>query len=192
MVIARDENQSHRHELLTGDAVWCGMRQAYLAVTHGLDLELRTAHRLPLGEFELLRALSHPGCAQRMGGLASTVGLSPSGLTRAIERLTARGLVQRVACQDDRRGAMAMLTPAGEALLQEADATHAAALQRLLLDRLSEAESAQLMQIWQRVTGHEIRGCFVDDERTAHHDRECGMAALEGMTDQEGQSRTHD
>ncbi len=128
-------------------------------VASGLDAELRAAHRLPLGEFELLRALAHPGCAQRMAGLAGAVGLSPSGLTRAIERLEKRGLVNRVACQDDRRGAMAELTEAGNALLLETSVTHDAALHRLLLNHLSATESAQLSRICERLTGQEAPGC---------------------------------
>ena len=72
------------------------MRQVYLVVAHGLDTELRAAHRLPLGEYDVLRALSYPGCAQRMAGLAGAVGLSPSGLTRAIERLERRGFTRDV------------------------------------------------------------------------------------------------
>ena len=150
-----------RHEALSpaGDGVWCGLRQTYLAVSQGLDTELRATHRLALGEFELLRALSHPGCAQRMGGLAEAVGLSPSGLTRAIERLERRGLVYRVACQEDRRGAMAELTVEGTALLQAADVTHAATLHRLLLDRLSAAESAHISRVCQRLFRQEATGC---------------------------------
>ena len=88
-----------------------------------------------------------------MAGLAGTIGLSPSGLTRAIERLERRGLVYRVVCPDDRRGAMAELTEAGSDLLQEASVTHDAALRRLLLEHLSAAESAQLSSICQRLTG---------------------------------------
>jgi DNA-binding MarR family transcriptional regulator len=158
-VNARRIPEYHRNEPAAGEAVWCDLRQTHLMVSSGLDTRLRAVHRLPLGEFELLRALAHPGCAQRMAGLAGAVGLSPSGLTRAIERLERRGLVARVACQDDRRGAMAELTEAGTALLLEASVTHDAALQRLLLDHLSAAESTQLSQICQRLTGQEAAGC---------------------------------
>lgn len=146
-------------EPAASEAVWCGLRQTHLMVTTGLDSELRAMHHLPLGEFELLRALEYPGCAQRMAGLAGAVGLSPSGLTRAIERLERRGLVYRVACQEDRRGAMAELTAVGTALLRDASLTHDATLHRLLLDHLSAAESAQISQICQRLTGQEAAGC---------------------------------
>jgi DNA-binding MarR family transcriptional regulator len=164
------------------DAVWCGLRQTHLAVTRGLDAELRTSHHLPLGEYDVLRALAHPGCAQRMAGLAGAVGLSPSGLTRAIERLERRGLVNRVACQDDRRGAMAELTEAGTALLQEASVTHDAALHRLLLDRLSAADSAQLSRICQRLTGQEAAACPTGGE-TGSASRQPGLSGCSDIHD---------
>lgn len=114
-----------------------------------------------------------------MGGLAEAVGLSPSGLTRAIERLERRGLVYRVACQEDRRGAMAELTVEGTALLQAADVTHAATLHRLLLDRLSAAESAQISRVCQRLFGQEATGCPAGGEG----DGESTLPARGGCTD---------
>ncbi len=149
-------------------------------VTSGLDAELRAAHRLPLGEFELLRVLAHPGCAQRMAGLAGAVGLSPSGLTRAIERLEKRGLVYRVACPDDRRGAMAELTEAGNALLLETSVTHDAALHSLLLDHLSAVESAQIIRICQRLTGQETvaRPTGGETESASHQPEQSGCSGV--------------
>ena len=149
--------------------VWCGLRQAYLAVSRELDSALRAAHRVPLGEYELLRALSHPGCAQRMAGLAGAVGLSPSGLTRAIERLEARGLVRRVPCPADGRGAMAALEPTGEALLQQATVTHDAVLRRVLLDRLSPEETTQLMGIWLQLAGSADACPWGEEPISVHH-----------------------
>jgi DNA-binding MarR family transcriptional regulator len=172
-VNARKDLRPHGNALSEDEAAWCGLRQTYLLVTRGLDAELRAVHRLPLGEFELLRALTHPGCAQRMAGLADAVGLSPSGLTRAIERLETRGLVQRVACPDDRRGAMAELSEAGKALLMAASVTHDAVLHHLLLDHLSAADSAHLLRLWQRLAGGEAAGCPGDEGTdSASHQRE--------------------
>ena len=151
-------------------------------VSSGLDSRLRAIHRLPLGEFELLRALAKPGCAQRMAGLAGAVGLSPSGLTRAIERLERRGLVSRVACQEDRRGAMAELTETGTALLREASVTHDTALRRLLLDHLSAAESAQLSHICQRLAEQEATECPTGGEsHSASH--QPGRSGCPGVFD---------
>jgi DNA-binding MarR family transcriptional regulator len=86
-----------------------------------------------------------------MAGLAMVVGLSPSGLTRAIERLERRGLVRRLPCPVDRRGASAELSEEGLDLLHIATVTHDAALHALLLDALTPAEGALLLQLRERV-----------------------------------------
>lgn len=169
-----------------GHAVWCGLRLTYLAITRELDAELRAAHRLPLSEFELLRALSDPGCAQRMAGLADAVGLSPSGLTRAIERLERRGLVRRVPCPADGRGAMAELEPAGQALLAQAAATHDTALRQLLLDRLTSAEVAHLLAVWSRLAGSAAGCAHSEHQGTALHTCDGGMAADAHVTNGKG------
>lgn len=159
------------------------MRQTYLVVTEGLDAALRGVHRLPLGEYELLRALSQPGCAQRMAGLAGAVGLSPSGLTRAIDRLERRGLVQRQACPDDRRGASAVLTTGGIDLLQRATVTHDAALRRLLLDQVTPAEAEALVIIWRRLAGCGSVSCDVGEPPgNALHTFGSAMAAASSDT----------
>jgi hypothetical protein len=59
---------------------------------------------------------------------------------------------------------MAELTEAGDALLMAASITHDAALHRLLLGQLSEADSAQLLRVWQRLAGQETAGCPAAEE----------------------------
>ena len=86
-----------------------------------------------------------------MAALADMVLLSPSGLSRAIERLEARGLVQRIPCTEDRRGSYAALTESGIDLVRIAGATHAAGIRRRFLDRLTPAETRSLKAIWDRL-----------------------------------------
>src|SRR5919107_531655 len=80
-------------------ATWSGFWQTHAALTRELDTDLRTAHGLPLTDFEILLWLANRSCeGMRMAMLAETVLLSPSGLSRAVERLETRGLVQRIPC----------------------------------------------------------------------------------------------
>jgi DNA-binding MarR family transcriptional regulator len=168
------------------------LRFTYLAVARELDADLRAAHRLPLSEFDLLRALSNPGCGQRMAGLAGSVGLSPSGLTRAIERLERRGLVRRVPCPVDGRGALAELSPSGQALLGQATVTHDASLRQLLLDRLTPAEAAHLLAIWSRLAGSAADGAQDEPQPCAHHTGDGGLAAEARSTDGKGTQVFHE
>ncbi len=63
----------------------------------------------------LVRLTRSPGTRLRMTDLAAQTGLTPGGLTRAIDRLVGAGFVCREECPNDRRGAFAMLTPLGQA-----------------------------------------------------------------------------
>jgi DNA-binding MarR family transcriptional regulator len=55
-----------------------------------------------------------------MSDLASRIVLSPSGVTRVVDRLEQRGLVERCVFEDDKRGSVATLTADGRALLRKA------------------------------------------------------------------------
>src|SRR6516162_4910371 len=71
-------------------------------------LEREFAHDVPgvsIHDFEvLLRLARSPGQRLRMSDLAAQVAMSPSGLTRAVDRLETTGLVERASCPSDRRG----------------------------------------------------------------------------------------
>jgi DNA-binding MarR family transcriptional regulator len=92
-------------------------------------------------EFEILVRLTRtPGHRLRMSDLAAQTDLTPSGLTRAIDRLSSAGLVTRESCPEDRRGAFAALTSAGEARMSKALDLHRAQLAELLEDVLEPDE----------------------------------------------------
>ncbi len=87
----------------------------------------------------------------RMCDLASSILLSRSGLTRLVDRLEREGLIERVACSADGRGAFAQLTPAGHEKLRAAQATHLSGVRALFLDRFTREELAALGDTWDRV-----------------------------------------
>ena len=133
-------------------AIWAGFLQTHAALARELDADLRTAHGLPLTDFEILLWLANRTCeGMRMAALADMVLLSPSGLSRAVERLERRGLVQRIPCTEDRRGAYAALTESGSGLVRTAGVTHATGIRRRFLDRLTSQERRWLMAIWDRL-----------------------------------------
>jgi DNA-binding MarR family transcriptional regulator len=158
-------------------AVWAGFLRAHAALARELDADLRAAHGLPLTDFEVLLWLaSRPSERMRMAALADTVLLSPSGLSRAVERLERRQLVQRIPCTEDRRGAYAALTESGVDLVRTAGATHAAGIRRHFLDSLTPADTRLLAAIWDRLQA-DNDPCCAQPETLARETDDAGTGA---------------
>ena len=86
-------------------AAWRGMLRTHARLTKALDVELVSAHGLPLTSYEVLLHLADsPDGRLRMSELADSVLLSRSGLTRLVDRLERQGLLGRESCPNDRRG----------------------------------------------------------------------------------------
>ncbi len=123
--------------------------RALIRVTSGvmatLDGELRIEHGLSLGEYEVLVLLSEaPDHSLRMTDLAGHLHLSPSGITRRIDGLVRRGLVERKRCPSDRRGSNGVLTAEGWRVLEAAAPTHVRGVRAHFVDQLSARQLANL------------------------------------------------
>ena len=112
------------------------------ALRSQLDRLLERDADLPLQWFELLLRLARsPGRHLRMSDLAAQTRLTPSGLTRAIDRLEDAGLAERVPCPSDRRGSFAALTPRGLAADEQAQL---ASLLRKVRDHVNPAAATAI------------------------------------------------
>jgi DNA-binding MarR family transcriptional regulator len=133
-------------------AAWTGMVRVHERLMHELDTELQRAHDISLAEFDVLLRLSEaPERRMRMADLAEAVLLTRSGMSRLVDRLESRGLVERSRCPSDARGLNASLTDAGSALLAEAAVTHLGGLRERFTDRLSAEDVARLESIWEQL-----------------------------------------
>jgi DNA-binding MarR family transcriptional regulator len=65
----------------------------------------------------------------------------------AVSRLEERGWVRRESCPTDGRGALAVLTEKGYAVLEAAAPAHVAEVRRGLIDRLTPEQVLQLGEI---------------------------------------------
>jgi DNA-binding MarR family transcriptional regulator len=146
---------------LTADEqhAWRLLLRVSLTLVDRLDAELREAHDISLGDYEILAHLSsQPDEMLRMRDLADRALVSKSRLTHTVDRLVARGLVRRQACADDRRGISAVLTPDGRALLELAAPTHVDGVRRLFISRLPKNGVAQLVRALQLVADAPVGG----------------------------------
>lgn len=133
-------------------AAWRGMLFAYRELTSAIDERLEREHGLSLSSYEVLLLLSlAPDQALRMGALAERLLLSRSGLTRLVDRMVARGLVERHTCSDDRRGTYARLTDAGREKFRAAQPTNLAAIREVFVSRLEARDLDDLARVWGRL-----------------------------------------
>lgn len=94
---------------------------AWNRVERRLDGSLSAIRGISLAEYRLLRALADAPKAQASRvDLAQSIGVTPSGVTRALRPLEKLGVVSTVKSQRDARLAMATLTKAGEELVADA------------------------------------------------------------------------
>jgi DNA-binding MarR family transcriptional regulator len=133
---------------------WQALMHAYHQVIRTLDRELREEHDLALAAYDvLLRLARAPGRALRMTDLAQRVMLSPSGLTRLVDRLVAKGLITRETDPEDGRVALARLTEDGLRHLRRAARTHLRGIREHFTGRLTEAQLADVASGLETVTG---------------------------------------
>jgi DNA-binding MarR family transcriptional regulator len=124
---------------------WRAFLYAYSTVVPELDRELRAAQGLGLNQFEVLTWVAQAGAGGlRMSDLASRVVLSPSGVTRAVDQLERKGLVERCVFEGDKRGYVATLTAQGRALLRRATVVHLRGVREHFLKHLSSTDLERL------------------------------------------------
>src|SRR3954467_12264428 len=89
---------------------WIGMLETHKRLTRALDAELEAEHGLSLSGVEGPgRPAAADGAALRLSALANETGLSLSRISRIVDTLEARELVQRRSSTEDARAVEAHL-----------------------------------------------------------------------------------
>ena len=98
---------------------WRAFLNAHALATKRINRDLAEAGLPDLTWYDVLWTLHRAdGRRLRIRELADAVVLSSTGMTRFVDRLEAAGLVRREAVPGDRRGAYAVITKEGSALLR--------------------------------------------------------------------------
>lgn len=119
--------------------------EAHSGLKAQLERRLEAEAGIPIQWFEvLLRLARSPGHRLRMSDLAAQTSVTPSGLTRVVDRLCEAGLVARESCTEDRRSWYATLTPEGDARLAAAVPAHLRHIDEVVGSVLDHDELVQL------------------------------------------------
>jgi DNA-binding MarR family transcriptional regulator len=122
---------------------WRAFLDAQASLLRRLGADLVKEEDITLAEYDVLVQLRFAADGRlRMSELSDRVRLSPSGLTRLVDRLVRAGLVKRGRCASDRRGSFAILTPAGKVRLRHASPVHLRGIREHFTKRLSAAQLA--------------------------------------------------
>jgi DNA-binding MarR family transcriptional regulator len=121
-----------------------------------LETQMSRDHGLTMARYDVLAHLNMAGGRLGLGELAEAIALSPSGLSKLLDRMDAAGLVRRDPDPDDARAAFAAITPRGRALVRRARTGHHALLRRTFGRALTDRDVADLTRIMRRL-GASIR-----------------------------------
>ncbi len=132
--------------------VWNGLVRAKSSVLDSFERELQERYGLSLTEYAVLLRLAEADRNRlRMIDLADSVLLSKSGATRLVDRLAARGLVERSPCAEDRRAIWASLTEAGLRSVEETRSEYERVIRRSLATKLSAADARTLASLLEKL-----------------------------------------
>ena len=151
---------------------WHAFVAASALVDRRLDLQLKESVGISHQQYGILVQLSGT-CdhEMRMTELAEALLNSKSGLTYQISQLEKAGLVRRRSCTSDVRAVYAVLTEAGQKLLDQAAPGHVALVRELIIDVLTEEQREAIAdglgEVTRRILGDAARATTVADSPQA-------------------------
>ncbi|HEX5869432.1 MAG TPA: MarR family transcriptional regulator [Longimicrobium sp.] len=134
--------------------LWVVLSRAHAAVAAHSQADIARSGLTP-AEFGILEALHHKG-PMLLGEVQKKILVTSGGVTYLVDRLAAKGLVERQRCDRDRRAYYAALTPAGRELIQEIFPRHAEAIRRAM-EGLTEEEKDAAIPLVRALGTHAAR-----------------------------------
>ena len=132
---------------------WESLFRAQVAVMR--KLQAAPAFKaLALIEYDVLFTLSRcPSGWLRLNELNDNVLLSQSSLSRLVERLEKRGLLERMPAPQDGRGVLLKLTDAGRDLQKQIGREHVRDISALITPALTAGEQRELLRLTEKLRG---------------------------------------
>ena len=129
----------------TVERAWARLMKAQRSALGGVEHALKSAGLPPLGWYDALLELERAGAqGLRPFELERAMLLEQYNLSRLVDRIEKAGYVERRACEDDGRGHVLVITPAGKAMRRRMWPVYAAAIQDAFGRHLSEQQAKSL------------------------------------------------
>jgi DNA-binding MarR family transcriptional regulator len=141
---------------------WSRLVRAHAGIARSLDARLSADHDLTVNEYNCLLLLERAEERRmRRVDIAETMVLSPSGVTRMLDRLESAGLVEKAKCSADARVTYAVLTEGGRKRLRAAGKSHNAVIDEMV-GALPQRDIKQLAEILERLGARGDDVCSID------------------------------
>lgn len=142
------------HRATAHATAWEALFRAQVAVVRRLAAD-DVWDEVTMKEYDVLYTLSRgPADGLRLKDLNADVLLSQPSLSRLVDRLVTRGLVERRAVADDLRGTRVVLTDDGRAVQKRVGRRHVASIDTAMSGALSTDELATLTGLSNRLRRH--------------------------------------
>jgi len=128
------------------NAAWEALFRAQMTIAAELHAGDAWGDLVPT-DYGVLYALSTAKTGLRMSELGKDILISQAGLSRAVARLEARGLIDRRPDPEDARASILNLSKAGAHLQKRVGARHGRHVAEAMTCRLSDAELTQLRDL---------------------------------------------
>lgn len=144
------------HRKLATDA-WESLLRTQVAVMRELQKE-PSFKALGSREYDVLYSLSRcPSGWLRLNELNDHVLLTQPSISRMVDRLEARGLIQRKTPEDDKRGVLIGLTEEGAALQKQVGRAHVRNILEVMDAALTDEEMRTLLELTSKL-GESVAG----------------------------------
>ncbi|MGZ4241498.1 MAG: MarR family winged helix-turn-helix transcriptional regulator [Actinomycetota bacterium] len=130
---------------------WMALVRTHSRFWDQIETQMRREHGLTMARYDVLAHLNMAGGRLGLSELGSAIALSPSGLSKLLDRMDASGLIRRDPDPEDARAAFATITSKGRALVRSARAGHHDMLRRTFGKALTDRDLADLARIMGKI-----------------------------------------
>jgi DNA-binding MarR family transcriptional regulator len=135
---------------------WLALLRTHARLWDQTEVRMRHDSGLTMPRYDVLMHLDLAGGRLGLSDLAAAIVLSPSGLSKLLDRMESSDLLRREPDPSDARSTFAKITPRGRSLVRKARGSHHAWLQQAFGDALDDRDVADLVRIMSRLAANAI------------------------------------
>ena len=134
------------------EEAWGAFFLAHALAIRSIETFMKGRAPLSLDEYDLLLSIvRHPHGRPRFSELAQATVFTRSGISRITRRLEDRGLLAREECEEDKRGAYAVLTSDGKDAMKETWKWYSRGIQTLFDPCLRRSDASVFKELNERI-----------------------------------------